>query len=740
MSSKYIKKYSIPQGFQSLLSEFTKEILRNQPKDIVDFAVEYFKCLQQGLILDYPDRGQNIPCDFKPAVPKIPPQLKHQNIYEETKEPIKKEKKKEEIKVEEKKEEKKEETKEEIKVGEKKEEIKVEEKKEEEIKVEEKKEEEKEEKKEEIQVEEKKEEEKEEKEEKKEEIKIEEKKEEEKEEKNIQEEKEKMTQTVSSYKSKNNLYINCIDFGEKSEVLSKLKENPEYQSEIEEYTKTLFEPNQSINDLVSLIQKTIISYYEKKGTEKESEYDQLKQEVDIKINEIKDKIPLLGLNFDTMDMKDAVNEFKQYDYYERVLKVYTYKLGHLNEENNELLDEICFFIFANNLKALTTDEKNIVKLLEDRPYIERYFLNNFRLLLPEVYSFILGIKHYDEPEMINLFSSFSFRKRELCHKYFIFYNIKKMGRSEKKKAESLEKYLFISSPVQLIEKMEQANEENKMEVFDSVTDKLQQNFSLIWQFISRVINIPIELINSSVDIFMGFNTISRNLILDYLKLNEDYKDIYNILSEVKIDAAESNFSSQMDTIYFEMKYIPELNFKNSCIYRNKLFTIPDSIKDFISKFEKDEWKSQEENLLKEYETKNSLNIKGIYTYLLIKNMSDNNLNDFLKKLKLIKEKVESELQVKISEGLKESFTLDSDEFLFFKKEYEKWKNNLEEHILDYFKKENDEQKKEYFMSLKDDPDKILLFNVIKIDNNLTENEDFANILEDYKQNVPGKNN
>ena len=71
MSSKYIKKYSIPPGFQSLLSEFTKEILRNQPKDIVDFAVEYFKCLQQGLILDYPHRGQNIPCDFKPSIPKI---------------------------------------------------------------------------------------------------------------------------------------------------------------------------------------------------------------------------------------------------------------------------------------------------------------------------------------------------------------------------------------------------------------------------------------------------------------------------------------------------------------------------------------------------------------------------------------------------------------------------------------------------------------------------------------------
>ena len=76
MSSKYIKKYSIPPGFQDLLSEFTKEILRNQPKDIIDFSVEYFKCLQQGLILDYAHKGVNIPCDFKPSVPKIPASLK----------------------------------------------------------------------------------------------------------------------------------------------------------------------------------------------------------------------------------------------------------------------------------------------------------------------------------------------------------------------------------------------------------------------------------------------------------------------------------------------------------------------------------------------------------------------------------------------------------------------------------------------------------------------------------------
>ena len=72
MSSKYIKKYPIPPGFQDLLSAFTVEILRNQPKDIIDFGVEYFKCLQQGIILDYAYKGENIPCDFKPTVPKIP--------------------------------------------------------------------------------------------------------------------------------------------------------------------------------------------------------------------------------------------------------------------------------------------------------------------------------------------------------------------------------------------------------------------------------------------------------------------------------------------------------------------------------------------------------------------------------------------------------------------------------------------------------------------------------------------
>ena len=692
MSSKYIKKYSIPPGFQSLLSEFTKEILRNQPKDIVDFAVEYFKCLQQGLILDYPHRGQNIPCDFKPAIPKIPDLLKNQINYDKIEEEYTQQKPQiGEKKDEEKKEEIIEEKKEEIIEG-KKEEIKVMKDKL-------------------IQIE----------------------------YPNIVEKEKKNTVIQTGSSVKNTLYENCIDFGEKEEILEKLKENPENQAEIEEYINTNFLPNKNINELVALLQKTIMSYYNTKGTEKESEYNTLREEVDNKIKVLKENNPLIDKDFESLDIKEAVNEFKNYGYYQRILKVYIYKLNHLYEENNELLDEISFFIFANHLKMITSED-HPAKVLEDKPYIERYFLQNFQLLLPEVYSFVLGINQYNEPETINLFSSFSFRKRELCHKFYIFYNIKKMGRQERKKSELLEKYLFISSPSQILEKMTTVTDDNKLEVFDSITEKLQQNFPAIWQFISRVVNIPIELVNSSFDIFMGFNTISREIILNYLKLGEEYKDIYDIFSGVKIDNTESNFSSSMDRIYFELKYIPELNYRNFCIYRNKLFNIPDSIKEFIMKFETGDWTSEEENLLKEYETKNSLNMKSIYTYLLIKNMSNNTLGDFLKKIKLIKDKAESEIHLQVSEGLKEGFTLDSDEFIVFKNDYEKWKKDLDENILEYFKKENDEQKKEYFMSLKDNPDKVLLFNCIKIENNLTEEGDFDKLIEEYKQFVPGKNN
>jgi hypothetical protein len=71
MASKYIQKFPIPEGFPEILSDLAKEVLRNQPADILEFSALYFKCLQEGTVLDYANRGQNIPCDFKTSTPTI---------------------------------------------------------------------------------------------------------------------------------------------------------------------------------------------------------------------------------------------------------------------------------------------------------------------------------------------------------------------------------------------------------------------------------------------------------------------------------------------------------------------------------------------------------------------------------------------------------------------------------------------------------------------------------------------
>jgi hypothetical protein len=235
---------------------------------------------------------------------------------------------------------------------------------------------------------------------------------------------------------------------------------------------------------------------------------------------------------------------------------------------------------------------------------------------------------------------------------------------------------------------------------------------------------------------MQFNTTQREIILSYLNLGDDYKDIYNKLSEIKIDSVESNFAYIMEHIYFDLQYVPELNYRSYCIFHNKLFEVPESAKDYLTNIDNvDQQPLDEEKLLKEYEEKNSVVQKGIYLYLLIKDRESPKMEGFIKKIKIIKEKGESLSKVLESEALKENFTLDSDEFIYFKKEYEIWKKDLSPEILEYFKKENDEQKKEYFLSL-NTHEKSIVYNLLKIENNNTENGDYENILKEYKEHVP----
>ena len=695
MSSKYIKKYPIPQGFQELLSEFTKEILRNQPKDIIDFSIEYFKCLQYGLVLDYAQKGVNIPCDFRPGIPALPKSLQHlrSKVIDIDSLSIKKT---EQVKEEEKQKNDKPSLKKEgsekkipnIEIDEGAINTKKDSKKKVNI----------------LATDE-----------------------------NISESKNIAPVLTQTTEIKSD-YLNCIDFEDKENILQNLKNNENISKDVQDYINKDFEPNKDINNLIILIQKIIMSYYLNKGTEKEDEYNKLNEETQTKIKDIMSKCALFQLDFDTMENKLSITEFKKYGYYPRILKAYIYKLKHINDEVNDLMDEICFFIFTHHLKLILSED-NAEKIFETKPYLEKYFNHNIQLLAPEIYSFVLGTKFYDESTSINYFTSFSLRKRELCFQYYKFYNLKNYGAKEKKFVDILEKYLFISSPQQILEKIKSATEETKSGIEELVKEKIEQNYKNINDFTSRIVNIPEELVKNSYDTFMKFNTIEREIIINYLKLNDDYKDISSQLSEIKIDPVESNFVHKIKKIYFDIKYIPELNYRNYCIYNNKFFEIPESAKNYLAYFDNLEQPLDEEKLCKEFEEKNNLVQNGIFLYLLIKDKENKKLEHLLGKIKKINEKSESKEKLFLAETMKENFTLDSDEFIGFIKEYKEWKESLSSDILEYFKKENDEQKKEYFLSLNDNPEKIIIYNLLKIENINTENGDFEKVLEEYKEYI-----
>eukprot|EP00928_Gymnodinium_smaydae_P061901 TRINITY_DN45871_c0_g1_i1.p1 TRINITY_DN45871_c0_g1~~TRINITY_DN45871_c0_g1_i1.p1 ORF type:complete len:453 (-),score=147.50 TRINITY_DN45871_c0_g1_i1:108-1376(-) len=57
MSSKFAKQYSVPPEFPEILKDFTREVLRNQPSNINEFAAKYFDCLAHGLPPDVPGAG-----------------------------------------------------------------------------------------------------------------------------------------------------------------------------------------------------------------------------------------------------------------------------------------------------------------------------------------------------------------------------------------------------------------------------------------------------------------------------------------------------------------------------------------------------------------------------------------------------------------------------------------------------------------------------------------------------------
>jgi len=53
MASKYSQKFPIPQGFSDILHDFTREILRDQPDDIIEYSTLYFEALRDNKPFHY---------------------------------------------------------------------------------------------------------------------------------------------------------------------------------------------------------------------------------------------------------------------------------------------------------------------------------------------------------------------------------------------------------------------------------------------------------------------------------------------------------------------------------------------------------------------------------------------------------------------------------------------------------------------------------------------------------------
>ena len=46
MASRYLQVYPIPKDFPDVLHDFAKNVLHDQPKDIIDYGAMYFKSLE----------------------------------------------------------------------------------------------------------------------------------------------------------------------------------------------------------------------------------------------------------------------------------------------------------------------------------------------------------------------------------------------------------------------------------------------------------------------------------------------------------------------------------------------------------------------------------------------------------------------------------------------------------------------------------------------------------------------
>ena len=543
----------------------------------------------------------------------------------------------------------------------------------------------------------------------------------------------------------NNIF-DCINFDEKEKILSELKladKSHPLKLQAEKYYNNNFIPYKKHNDILILAQKLIFSFYENKDTKKENEFINLEKNFNKQISELKEEFLFKELS--NMEILDAINIFKKQNYYMKMLKCYLIRINLLKQnkfENNELIDEMCYFIFFQELKSVSKFKGVLDKQQEQRKniFFNNYFNINIKLLIPEIFSFVHSIKFLDEDSITCNFSDFSIRKRDLCLNYFqqiILQNNKSKEFSNI--LTELQMKMYISTPEQVIKALDAAElkSENKEDEIEPIEEKIKKNNPNLALFINKLTNTPYDSLDNNINEFAGLKNIERDIVLKLLKLSPDFSDIYNKFNEIKINQKESEFCNMMKKIYFNLQNIKELNFMYSYIFRNEIFTVPDKIKNFIEEIKKLNNKNfQEEKLIKEYQSYNFLCQIGLYLYLLLIKESKPFLESFINKLNFVKLKYESLTHRTHIETLLINFTHESDEANVFKAKYIKWKENLPKNLINIIEKENYEEKEKLISNLNDDFQKKIVFNIFVIESLIHKDKNIKNLVDKLRTKFP----
>ena len=543
----------------------------------------------------------------------------------------------------------------------------------------------------------------------------------------------------------NNIF-DCINFDEKEKILSELKladKSHPLKLQAEKYYNNNFIPYKKHNDILILAQKLIFSFYENKDTKKENEFINLEKNFNKQISELKEEFLFKELS--NMEILDAINIFKKQNYYMKMIKCYLIRINLLKQnkfENNELIDEMCYFIFFQELKSVSKFKGVLDKQQEQRKniFFNNYFNINIKLLIPEIFSFVHSIKFLDEDSITCNFSDFSIRKRDLCLNYFqqiILQNNKSKEFSNI--LTELQMKMYISTPEQVIKALDAAElkSENKEDEIEPIEEKIKKNNPNLALFINKLTNTPYDSLDNNINEFAGLKNIERDIVLKLLKLSPDFSDIYNKFNEIKINQKESEFCNMMKKIYFNLQNIKELNFMYSYIFRNEIFTVPDKVKNFIEEIKKLNNKNfQEEKLIKEYQSYNFLCQMGLYLYLLLIKESKPFLESFINKLNFVKLKYESLTHRTHIETLLINFTHESDEANVFKAKYIKWKENLPQNLINIIEKENYEEKEKLISNLNDDFQKKIVFNIFVIESLIHKDKNIKNFVDKLRTKFP----